>query len=341
MAMEFSKTEEESTEGAIADVAEAALNEAANIAPETVKPYVKAMQRAVQPVSTFIEGQLPRILATYSTVVQVWSKAQNYQQYSGIVVGLLMMTFGGTFAATIAAVEAFRQIAWEATKTNMSVLYNQYQIAEEAAKKDEDEHPRDASEDEQIAIRRRALVIFKAVDPDLISQAAGAIWSGLFAVVCALRVKFAHAVALGVAIGDMTTGVVHRHGEPILKELVGPSLHKWVPVLSRWICRGISVMIAWTLQRIIITFHSSLRGANMFVDGCVQAAIDRKMIKKGQLPPRSSARYHGVVYIFASIGFLWQVRSGFGLMFPLNMLLFPLTMFESFLTLLVGTWATE
>ena len=42
MAMEFSKTEEESTEGAIADVAEAALNEAANIAPEPVKPYVKA-----------------------------------------------------------------------------------------------------------------------------------------------------------------------------------------------------------------------------------------------------------------------------------------------------------
>ena len=339
--MEFSKTEEESTEGAIADVAEAALNEAANYAPETLKPYVKAAQRAVQPISSFIENQLPRVLAAYDALAQAWGKAQNYQQYSGIFLGLLLMLFGGAFAATIAAVEAFRQIAWEATKTNMSILYKQYQIAEDAAKKDEDEHPRDGSEDEQIALRRRALVIFKAVDPDLISNAAGAIWSGLFAVVCALRVKFAHAVSLGVAIGDMTTAVVHRHGEPILKELVGPSLHKWVPVVCRWMCRGLSITIAWTLQRIIVAFHSSLRGANMFVDGCVQAAIDRKMIKKGQLPPRSSARYNGVVQVFAVLGFLWQVRSGFGLIFPLNLLLLPLTMFESFLTLLVGTWTTE
>ena len=82
MAMEFSKTEEESTEGAIADVAEAALNEAANIAPETVKPYVKAMQRAVQPISTFIEGQLPRIL-TASRILKV-PKASLLAVYSGL-----------------------------------------------------------------------------------------------------------------------------------------------------------------------------------------------------------------------------------------------------------------
>ena len=70
-----------------------------------------------------------------------------------------------------------------------------------------------------------------------ISKSAGL--SGVvFAVVCTLRVKFAHAVSLGVAISDMITGVVHRHGEPILEELVGPSLHKWVPVVSRWLCRS-------------------------------------------------------------------------------------------------------
>ena len=182
--------------------------------------------------------------------------------------------------------------------------------------------------------------MFKAVDPDLISKSAGAIWSGLFAVVCTLRVKFAHAVSLGVAIGDMITGVVHRHGEPILKELVGPSLHKWVPVVSRWLCRSFSVMLAWTLQRVIISFHSALRGSNMFVDGCVRVAIDRNIIKEGQLPPRDSARYHGVTYIFAAFGFLWQLRSGFGLPFPLNMLLFPVTILENCLTLVVGTWNT-
>jgi hypothetical protein len=294
----------------------------------------------VQPITTFIEAQLPRVLVAYDFLYNVYGKAAEHQQYSGIVVGLLMMTFGGTFAATIAAVEAFRQIAWKDTKVNMAVLYKQYEIAEAAAKKDEDAHPREG-EDSDAAVRRRAMVVFKAVDPDLISTAAGAIWSGLFAVVCALRVKFAHAVALGVAIGDMTTGVVHRHGEPILKELVGPSLHKWVPVISRWLCRSFSVMLAWFLQRIIITFHSALRGSNMFVDGCVQVALDRKIIKEGQLPPRESARYHGVTYVFAALGFLWQLRAGFGLPFPLNMVLLPFTMLESFLTLVVGTWSSS
>jgi hypothetical protein len=313
--MQFGKTEEETTEGAMANLAEAALNEAANVAPEALRPHIKKAQSAVQPISTFIEGQLPRVLALYDLLYKAYGKASEHRQYTSICIGLLLMTFGGTFAATIAAVEAFRQIAWRDTKVNMAVLYKQYEIAEAAAKKDDDEHPREG-EDTDAAVRRRAMVVFKAVDPDLISKAASAIWAGLFAVVCALRVKFAHAVSLGVAIGDMTTGVVHRHGEPILKELVGPSLHKWVPVISRWLCRSFSVMLAWFLQRIIITFHSALRGSTMFVDGCVQVALDRKIIKEGLLPPRESARYHGVTYVFAAWDSSGSFAPGLGCPFP-------------------------
>jgi hypothetical protein len=41
MALQFDKTEEEETEGAVANLAEAALSEAANIAPEALRPHIK------------------------------------------------------------------------------------------------------------------------------------------------------------------------------------------------------------------------------------------------------------------------------------------------------------
>ena len=41
MALSFEKTTEQETEGAIANVAEAALSEAANIAPESIRPHIK------------------------------------------------------------------------------------------------------------------------------------------------------------------------------------------------------------------------------------------------------------------------------------------------------------
>ena len=78
----------------------------------------------------------------------------------------------------------------------------------------------------------------------------------------------------------------------------------------------------------------------MFVDGVVQVARERGIIKEGQLPPRESARYHGVTYVFAALGFLWQASSGFDLPFPLNLLLLPFTMFEGFLTLVIGMWSS-
>ena len=107
-------------------------------------------------------------------------------------------------------VETFHHIAYKDTKVAANILIKQYKIADEAAEKDEAEHPlpNNASDSEKrdAELRRRVFVIFKSLDPEAIQRASGAIWSGCFAVVCALRVKFAHAVTLGVSIGDMTTG---------------------------------------------------------------------------------------------------------------------------------------
>ena len=76
----------------------------------------------------------------------------------------------------------------------------------------------------------------------------------------------------------------------------------------------------------------------MVVKGVVRVLVDRKLLDPATLPPPESARYHAVIYALAGFGFLWQLRSGFSLPFPLNLLLMPFTMFEWALTRVVGTW---
>ena len=93
------------------------------------------------------------------------------------------------------------------------------------------------SEKRDAELRRRALVIFKSVDPDVVSKAGGAVWSGLFGVICALRVKFALSVSLGVSIGNMLTPLFRKHVEPHLVRRVLPE------TLSKWVSRNPSIRV--------------------------------------------------------------------------------------------------
>ena len=98
--------EEVKVEGVMSDLAEAGLNELNNIAPESMKTYVQKAKNALAPATTLIEHQMPNILKAYD-VISGWCRgASKYEplQYTSLLVGLLMVFFGGTFGATIAAV---------------------------------------------------------------------------------------------------------------------------------------------------------------------------------------------------------------------------------------------
>lgn len=339
-------------ENAFTDMAEAALGQAEHLAPQSVKPYVKKAKQILQPLFDAIEARGPQLVYAYDVLQSTWRKVEKYQplQYSGILVGLAMIFFGGTFATTIAAVEAFRQVGWAQTSRSMAILYDQYRIADEASRKDESSTSSGqrrtslsalSPEERDAEIRRRAKLILKAVDPEEISGAVRGVWSGVFAVICALRIKFAHAVTLGASIGDMTTGLMRRYAEPVLNEAVSPELRKWTPIAIGWISRCIAVSLAWILQRVIVAFHSALRGSNLFLGGVTKVLVEKKLVQAKAIPPRGSARYNALMWGIAGFGFMWQLKSGFSLPFPLNVLLLPLSMFESTLALVVGTWPAE
>ena len=336
--------EEPKSESAISDLTEAALNELNNVAPESVKTYIKTAKDAVAPATSFLEAQMPKLLRLYDSMSGLYASSAKYQSKEAlqICVGLLMVFFGGTFGATIAAVETFRHIALADTKEALKILYKQYEIADRAAEKDERKNPLPStakeSDQREVELRRRAFLIFKSVDPNAISKAVSAITSGAFGVLCALRVKFAHAVALGISIGDMTTGLFQRYGTPKVKSMLPEDLHKWVPLLSNYLCRSLAVSLAWTFQLIIIAFHASLRGANLVLDGVVALLMAKGMMNSHSVPPKESARWHAMVYCVAGFGFLYQAKSGFSVPFPLNLFLWPISLVEFTLKLVVGTY---
>eukprot|EP00388_Colpodella_angusta_P040050 GDKK01049085.1.p1 GENE.GDKK01049085.1~~GDKK01049085.1.p1 ORF type:complete len:127 (+),score=16.44 GDKK01049085.1:1-381(+) len=107
---------------------------------------------------------------------------------------------------------------------------------------------------------------------------------------------------------------------------MGADLKAWAPIAADYSFRLIGVIVAWWLSRLITAFHAAVRGADMFVTQAV--AI---MHKKGYLSPEitvESPQISAFVGLIAFLGFYWQLSNGFGIPFPLNVLLLPFTIAE-------------
>jgi hypothetical protein len=93
----------------------------------------------------------------------------------------------------------------------------------------------------------------------------------------------------------------------------------------QWITKIIAMSIAWYIQSIQSAFASALTGGLMigrsFVGFCVHRGIDLG----GLIPARHQDTMIDEVlsYIFAVVGFYFQLRLGFKVPFPLNLVLWP------------------
>ena len=246
-----------------------------------------------------------------------------------------MVFFGGTYVTTIAAVEAFRQCGWERTEKHLKILFANYEKAAAASKKDGDGIPDVQQLSSNELYRRKALLVAKSVNPDDVSNALAGIWSGIFGVLCTLRIQFAHAITLGAAIGDVLHSGAHKYLEPTLNEIVPKEYHKWVPTIVKYSCRCIAVSIAWIVQRVISAFHSAIRGSELALTGICAYLKRHGHIK--EVPETGSQLWFGLHIGLAVMGFLWQLRLGFSLPFPINILFLPLSIFEWILVNVVGS----
>lgn len=299
--------------------------------PRFAEPLRKCAP-AVAAIERGIDAAAPHIVKAYK-VASAFVKSLPADLCWSIW-GLLLCFFGGNFPLVIAAFEAARQCGWESFESEFRYLcgevHNLKLKNEEDNKKDEDG---DGTADvlqmgpSALLTRKMQLYLTQTKDPDKISHCVGQLTSACAGVVATLKLQFARTVSLGVSIGNTMRPLANKYFLPILKKAVPEQYHKWLPSAIGFVCKSIAVTIAWTIQKIISAVQSATKGGLLFSRHGIKYAVDKKWMNNLDLD--NTYIDEAIGGLTACLGIWWQLRSFFGLPFPLWLVFMPITMCES------------
>ena len=92
-------------------------------------------------------------------------------------------------------------------------------------------------------------------------------------------------------------------------------------------CKTIGVTLAWTLASIRIAFASSMQGGLMLARSGLVVMRQRNISLGGMIKPTTHHSQTNIdeyaAYVFAAVGFLFQMYFRLSPPFPMNFLLFP------------------
>jgi hypothetical protein len=311
-------------------------------APASVRPYIAHVATVVAMLMTFWDLASPycvMICGHAQTLYEVVPEDILYAFF-----GLMLCFFGGTFAATIAAIEAFRMTGWEQTRSNMLSLYEDFKTIKAAhdadeQKDDNNDGVRDVSQRSasELLARKVHVALVSIKEPEKINNALMGIASSCLSVVAVLRVEFAKTVTLAVSIGNSMRAIAEQFAVPVLNKVVPESYRHWVPTVINYVCKTIAIAFAWYIQKVISAFHSGIRGGLMFSRRLMDYANKQGYIK---INHEESFIDEIVGWGLAAIGVWFQVRYGFTLPFPLNLLLLPVSILEWFIIWVVSDSST-
>lgn len=244
--------------------------------------------------------------------------------------GFVICFFGGFFTMLIAAVEIVRITSWDIIKTNMQAIYENYCAALEANRKDDqvDDNQNGIPDVQEITrnelFSRKLGVFMNSVDPVGLHQAIRALLFAFFAVLTAIGDRFTRALAYGCSLASLAKD--HVPLENILADALPPQQKKLAKTITMAILNTIGLLLAALLQRYIMTAHCAIRGAQMFVEHMIIFGREAKLVESHvSMDTKQGKLLIGAV---ACLGFLWQASQNFALPWPLNILLFPLTVAE-------------
>merc|ERR1712065_31464 len=297
--------------------------EVMEIAKDTAPPFLLPVIEKAAPV-----------LAILGTVIDVVGP------YVEKAIGMAVAFFGGHFMVTIATIEAFRMTGWETTKNCILSLWEDYKVVKAACEKD---NLVDADNDGTYDVlqlskkdltTRKLRLILRTANPVTIQSAIGGINAGVIAVVATLRVQFAESITLGASIGGTLIKFSEKTLHPALEAAIPAEYAKWIDPVLHYVCQAIGVSIAYSIQRVISTFHAAIRGGYLATKGILHYCGRRGFAPAAKVE-EGSMIYTAMALGIAALGFLFQISSFFGLPFPLNILFFPVSIVEYVITWVV------
>jgi hypothetical protein len=294
----------------------------------------------------------------------VWVYSRAYHLYSVAPRNVLRMTFGaalcgfgGTFAASFAAIEAVRQMGGERVYANVAVLLAEARTVQKASSQDDllDEDHDGIADVDQIApqalVQRKTLLAMRAVkEPARVEAAVGGLWAAYLAVLATLRLEFARTTAMALGLVEtVELPLVRLLAPPIAGTLTAGGVAHWTQTVVTGAIKLVAIVLAWYLQMIISAFYSAMRGGRLFADGLSDFVLEHpQYVGYVEALPGVAKPFHPdtsqldevVGYGLAGLGFTYQLLVGFGLPFPLNVLFLPLELVEWFLRLQISMTAS-
>jgi hypothetical protein len=185
-----------------------------------------------------------------------------------MVFGVCLCFFGGNFWASLAAIEAARQLGGDRMIEELKILWveaGNVKVANAADNKIDANNDGIADVDQitkQELMNRKVKVAMMAVrDPRRTQAAVGFLWTSWISVLMTLRFQFARYVAIGLAFVEMIQYPVVRIFTPFLMWAMGgdKELSKWVPVIITSVLSIIAFLVANMLATLCSAFYSASR----------------------------------------------------------------------------------
>lgn len=253
------------------------------------------------------------------------------------VTGILLIFFGGGFSTTTAVYEAIHQAGLDKFKKTLSGLFVEYKkFKEENSDDDKEDLDGDGIADvKQITgsqfVARKSLLFLKSTNPEAISAALQQLYAIFIAVLATLRLRFARTISLGAAIGDQISQVYMKFAQPQLELLIDDEYHKWLGPVGNYVAKFIGVMVAFRIQVILTTVHTSVKGGRMLSKG-LTALAERNgysHLTDGYLDEALSG-------ILAVMGIIIQIFMWNSVPVIVRLVLFPLFFVEGLLNIFVS-----
>jgi hypothetical protein len=307
--------------------------------PVSVQKYARMVFPILLNIGHLLNILGPYAIMAYEKAKEVYVKLEPYHPFLLLEMfsGLVLIFFGGFFALTIAAVEAFRIAGWsEFVVAAKEIRKNYHQFIEANVKDDEEDLDGDGISDSlqisktQLVTRKMKLFMLNT-DPEELSDALTCLYTGFLGVLAALRLQFARTIALGATIGQVLEKPANKYATPLLKKMFPEEYHSWITVGTRYVTRTIGCSVAWFLQRIISAVHAAIRGSTLFCNGF--AAWMKKHGHNSLAEGYFDEVFAGVCCLF---GLYFQLTSFFLLPWYMSLLLFPLVALEFSLTLILS-----
>ena len=124
--------------------------------------------------------------------------------------GAALCFFGGTFVASIAAIEAFRLMGWQTVYGELRIVLAECSKVQRASLKDDelDEDADGVADVDQLpphalATRKIVVAMRTVADPDRLQTAVGALWASYLAVLATLKMEFAQTTAIAMGLVEI------------------------------------------------------------------------------------------------------------------------------------------